>query len=103
MRLNYENYITWKLDNNSLLIGFEFFHCQKLILLTADPKDLLYFKTLVQGKILFKKIGDFYEPQVVIGKGGSAKVYILLFCYFEVIEVLSKFDNIKYAAKIIEK
>ncbi|CAD8144345.1 unnamed protein product [Paramecium octaurelia] len=83
--LSYPNLISWQFQRN--LVGF-------MISNTTYYTDQAYkLKELLNGKLFFSRIQDFYTPLQVLGQGSSAKVLL----------VKSKQGEQYFAAKCVEK
>ncbi|CAD8137743.1 unnamed protein product [Paramecium pentaurelia] len=94
IKLSLDTKINWELSKNKQeLECFEFPYQNKKKVVHAQAKDLLRFKELLAGKVLFEGIGDLYQPLYQVGKGSSAKVY----------SARNVLDKGVYAVKAIEK
>ncbi|CAD8045961.1 unnamed protein product [Paramecium sonneborni] len=94
IKLSLDTKINWEIRKSKKeLESFEFLYQNKKKAVYAQAKDLLKFKQLLAGKVLYEGIGDLYQPLFQVGKGSSAKVY----------SARNILDQGVYAVKAIEK
>ncbi|CAD8144985.1 unnamed protein product [Paramecium pentaurelia] len=94
LEFSVEKQIHWVTKNKtSILEQFGFSYQGKIKYFYGQSIELYKLKDCIQGQIMYKEISDFYKPQNLLGKGGSAKVYM----------VTKKGYNEKYASKCVDK
>ncbi|CAK83348.1 unnamed protein product (macronuclear) [Paramecium tetraurelia] len=92
--LNLDTKINWEINKNRQeLEYFEIDYQTGKKIFHAQAKDLLKFKEILTGKVMFEGIGDLFKPIFQVGKGSSAKVY----------SARNVLDKRVYAVKAIQK
>ncbi|CAD8140143.1 unnamed protein product [Paramecium octaurelia] len=92
--LNLDTKINWEINKNRQeLEYFEIEYQRGKKIFHAQAKDLLKFKEVLAGKVMFEGIGDLFKPIFQVGKGSSAKVY----------SARNILDKRVYAVKAIQK
>ncbi|CAD8076412.1 unnamed protein product [Paramecium sonneborni] len=94
LEFSLEKKIHWVTKNKTTILEqFGFQYKGKIKYFYGQSTDLYKLKDCMQGQIMYKEISDFYQPLSLLGKGGSAKVYM----------VTKKGYNEKYASKCVDK
>ncbi|CAD8047058.1 unnamed protein product [Paramecium primaurelia] len=94
IKLSLDTKINWEIiKSRKELEYFEIVYQKKKKIFHAQANDLLKFKQLLAGKVVFEGIGDLFQPLFQVGKGSSAKVY----------SARNVLDNKVYAVKAIQK
>ncbi|CAD8132126.1 unnamed protein product [Paramecium pentaurelia] len=93
LEINLQNKISWKVNDQGILLAFGLKYQNSCKWFYGQPSDLLQLKAILNNRIFFNSISNFYTSNEQIGSGASCKVLLIT-------DIQTKK---KYAAKCISK